>query len=427
MTDGTTLPVGVHSASVPSKSRFRDIFGMTLLANGVAAATQFASLVILSRRAGNTVAGEWTLALAITTPAFVLAYSRVRSVVTTDITEQHAWSDYLGLRIVAVGIATAASVLVAGLAFDLKVAATVAAMSFGRCGDAVSDVVYGFDYRAGTERRAAKSLIVRSVVAFAAFIAVFLVGHSLIAALRINGLVQMIGSIVDLRSGIASTVAEWRPRFDVVRLARLAREVIPLGVAGTFSAIQISAPRYALAAHRSKDELGLFGQLSALLLLGSLVVSAAGQAITAQLARSVVERQWEQLRATISRLLLFGFSMSVFVTAVCVTAGSAILKIVFGAAASKQSGALVVLAVSFGLVWCYVYLGTALDALRRYRAQPWIHGMSALVTLGLSWLLVRRHGIGGAAWALFGGYVVECIAYVVVVRVVLGEARRVSV
>jgi O-antigen/teichoic acid export membrane protein len=426
MTDGTTLPVGVHPAPVPSKSRFRGIFGMTLLANGVAAATQFASLVILSKGAGNAVAGEWTLALAITTPTFVLAYSRVRSVVTTDITEQHAWSDYLGLRIVAVGMATAASVLVAGLAFDAGVAATVAAMSIGRCGDAVSDVVYGFDYRAGAERRASTSLIVRSVVAFVAFVVVFLVGHSLIAALLVNGLVQIVGSMVDLRNGIAPTIVEWRPSFDVARLKRLARQVIPLGMAGTLSAIQISAPRYALAAQRSKGELGLFGQLSALLMLGSLVVGAAGQAITAQLARSAVERQWEQLRATIGRLLLFGFSLSIVVMAVCVTAGPAILKAMFGTAASRESGALTILAASFGLVWCYVYLGTALDALRRYRALPWIHGMSAGVTLCLSWLLVRRHGIGGAAWALFGGYVVECIAYVAAVRAVLAEARRVS-
>lgn len=406
--------------------KLRRVFALAVAATSVNAACLLGTVAILGRWGDTGQVGEWTLALALTAPTYVFAYCRLRSVVATDVVGEYEWAQYLAHRIVGSILAAAVSVAVASLIYRGYTAAIVAVMALGRCGDAVSDLVYGLDFRRGTAGRAAKSSINRSVGGFVVFTAVFAFTGSVWTSVGTQALVFVVGAALDIYLGVARPGTEWRPNFRRHDLWRLTRQVLPLGVAGAIATLQITAPRYIIAAERSKSELGVFGLLSSGLTIGNLVIGAASQAAAPKLAELGVSRRWTDFRNLLGRLIALGAGLAVLSYSFCILAGRDVLSWFFGPVVASHSDALVWLSVAFGLLWTYVYLGTALEAVRSFAAQPWIQGASATVTVIASVVFIPGHGLVGAAWALLSGFIVECIGYLATLGSTIRQRMKVQ-
>lgn len=413
------------SQSASDESPFGRMFASAFVASAVSGLCSLATIVILGWRGTTGQVGDWTLALAITAPSYVLVYCRLRSVVSTDVRGEHTWSQYFAHRIVGSVIASTISISVAGAFYGRRTAEIVAVMAVGRFGDAVSDLVYGLDFRTGSASRAAKSSVNRSVAGLAVFCVSFIFTDSVWMSVALQAPVLVIGAVLDIYWGVAPTGTRWQPIFHPKDLIMLARQVLPLGIAGAIATLQLSAPRYVLAADRSRSELGVFGLLSSGLMIGNLVIGAAAQAVAPHLAELRAQQRWVEFRRLLGRLIALGATLAFLSVAFCVLAGRPLVGWAFGPVVASHTDALVWLSVAFGLLWMYVYLGTALDALRYFSAQPWIQGLSAAGTIVASVVLIPDHGLVGASWALLLGFSIECIGYLLAVRVAIhGHARK---
>src|SRR5258708_4163617 len=92
------------SESIP-KLTLRANFGWTIAGNGISAATQWGTVVLLARLGNPAMLGQYALALAICSPAFLLAGLSLRTVQATDVRGEFDFSDYLTLRLLSVAAA----------------------------------------------------------------------------------------------------------------------------------------------------------------------------------------------------------------------------------------------------------------------------------------------------------------------------------
>ena len=91
-------------------------FLWTLAGTVTFAMCQWATIIVITKVGSTKLAGDWTLALAITGPIFVFAQLKLRQVQATDAKQENRWGEFVALRMlamVAAVLTTSTVVLVA--------------------------------------------------------------------------------------------------------------------------------------------------------------------------------------------------------------------------------------------------------------------------------------------------------------------------
>lgn len=383
---------------------------------------QWAMVVAITKMSSTAVAGDWNLALAVTAPIFLFTQLKLRWVQSTDIRDEFTWREYAANRAVGTVVALAAAAAVAVAVYP-GIAPLIALVGVSKAVDGGSDLVYGRLQRHERQDRIGRSLIARGLTSVAAGIGAFWLWRSAAwaaAATAIAYLPWLVWDVIGVRRFVDGPVA---PRWDGGRQRALALRVLPLGFATAIGSLQTNIPRYFVDAHGTRVDVGVYGNLSYLLVAGNLVVAAIASAVIPRLARDAAAQAWGPFVRTLRTMILIGIGLATVAVIACALIGAPVLRLLYSEQEAANADVLVWMAAATGLVWSYIFLGTGLDAMRRYAIQPWIHGTSTAVIAGAAALLVPRHGLHGAAWATLIGFGVECLLFVVALAVALRDAK----
>lgn len=394
--------------------------------NVVFALSQWLVLIAIAKLGAVEDAGDWSLGLAITGPIFVFAQFKLRAVQTTDARQEYAWGDYAAARALGTAGALLATAVVVAVAYRDRTAPIILLAGLAKAFDAISDLGYGEQQRAERLDLIATSQIRRGLTSAAAgALTMWLTGD--VIAVSASTVAAYAGWLAwDLRAVRAVVPGHrLRPHWHRARLRPLLIMVVPLGAVSAIGSLQTNIPRYFLDGFAGRAELGVWAAVSYLLVFGHMAIGALANAALARLARHAADQDWRAYLRLLARLLTIGVAIGVVTVAASVVLGEPVLRLLYSDEVAAHADILTLLAVSAGLLYSYLFLGTAMDALRSYRIQPWIHLTTALVIAGACAVLVPRRGPDGAAWALVAGYAVECAAYVVSVSLVVrGRIRR---
>jgi O-antigen/teichoic acid export membrane protein len=402
-------------------------FAWTLAGSVVFAGSQWATLVLVTKVASTRAAGDWTLGLALTGPIFIFSQFKLRVVQVTDVKNEHSWGDYLALRLLSSVAAFLTSAGIVALGYRSSVAVVILMIALSKVFDGASDLIYGQEQKREQMRPIARSQIARGTTAVAASVLALLWTRSpawCAAATAASYGVWLIWDWTRLLA-ILGDEAPY-PRWGVATLWPLFRRVLPLGFVTAIGSLQINIPRYFLEAYASREELGVFGTISALLMLGNIVVAALANVALPGMATFVAGGQWRLFRRRVGQLLLMGCALGAAAVLVSKAGGRPILALVYSSEVAQHDDVLFWLAVNSGLIWSYVFLGTALDAMRRFHVQPWIHTTSSGVIAVMSLLLVPRYRMHGACWAMLIGYGAESLMYLLAVALPLRNQKEAS-
>ena len=207
------------------------------------------------------------------------------------------------------GIATCLIVGVSMLLFRGETTLAIAAFALSKGVESFSDVVYGFWQQQERMELIAKSLMMRGVLALVAAAVCFVAFHVVwIAVCGMAAAWALVFAGYDLPRGIALAKELDEPvvmRFSALRMKRLIRVSLPLGVIAMLLSFNANVPRYMIGHFRSVKELGIFSALSYILIAGTIVVTALGQSATPRLAQYAAQGKIE-FRALSLRLILTG-------------------------------------------------------------------------------------------------------------------------
>lgn len=395
---------------------FRRNFVWSIVGSLVLALSQWAIVIGLAKLAGASMVGEWVLVVSIAAPVFVLSLLKLRQVQATDTTTEHSLGEYAVTRGFTTALAFSAVSVIAGIQFSGPTALALVLIAVSKAFESGSDLVYGHFQSVERLDIVGGSQLFRGIVSLVACLGAIFAGAPLVVVVLAYAASFGVGFVVDFALLLRYLRAHPSALgWTITGVARIIRQALPMGLSTAAGSLQVNAPRYFLEAYSSRVELGAFGALGQLMFLGGLTISAAANVATPRLARLAGVGDWKGFASILRRMVLGGAVMGGIAVGCSLAIGEFVLTFLFSAEFARYKFVLVWLSVASGLLWSYIFLSTALDALRRFHISPWIHLSGTAVIVVACFVLVPSHGSLGAAWAVLLGYLAEAMLFSIVV------------
>ena len=117
--------------------------------------------LVLGARGTPELVGRYAIGSLVVGPVMMFANLELRSVQATDARGAHSFADYLGLRVVMIGVALAAASGIGVLGYDARQVAVIAAFALMRSVESIGDIFHGFAQKHDRMDLVSGSFIVR--------------------------------------------------------------------------------------------------------------------------------------------------------------------------------------------------------------------------------------------------------------------------
>jgi O-antigen/teichoic acid export membrane protein len=209
-------------------------------------------------------------------------------------------------------------------------------------------------------------------------------------------------------------------------LKRLAWLSLPLGFVMALMSLNTNIPRYVLENYKGPSEFGIYASLAYLGTAASLVINAVGQSASARLSRMFADRQFDRFKSLLCRFVLLGLVIGVVGVPAAALFGRYALSLVYRPEYAHYLNVFLVMVATTSVLAVASFLGYGMTAARSFKVPLVIIGGSTLTTVVLSFGLIPKFGLMGAALALLLGAVVQVIGFTVGIILELRTAGRQS-
>jgi len=365
------------------------------------AGCQWAMLVVLAKLGSVEMLGQFALGFAVAAPVFLLTNLSLREVLATDARAEHAFGDYLALRLIATSAGLLAIAGVAGLVgYRWQTRAVILLVGVVKAIETVSDVFYGLMQRHERMNLIAGSIVLRGVLSVLGLaVGVYLSGSVLWGLVLVAGVWALVLATYDVPEGARVLGTAVRPRWVRVDLGRLIRLSLPLGVTAMLISLSATIPRYFVERYRGESELGAFVAMAYLMVIGSTVVNALGQSASPRLARYYATGDGAHVRRLLVGLGGVTIALGGAGVVVALAWGKEVLTVLYGPEYAKYADAFALIMVAAGINYVASFLGHAMTSARLFRVQmPLFAGVAATALVACA-ALVPTNGLVGAAQA----------------------------
>lgn len=403
----------------PASPSLRRNFSWTLAGNLIYAVCQWGILVVLAKLGSPELVGVFALALAVTTPVIMFANLQLRTVQATDARKEFTFGDYFALRMLTtIAALMVIVVLTFSLGFGRDTAAIIILIGSAKAFESFSDAAYGLFQQNERMDLVSRSMIAKGLLSLLAFgAAVYHTGSLTWGALSLVLSWGALLLIVDLpavahvlrRTTGESVRLSWRPQL----LWRLFLLALPLGFVTLMASLNVNVPRLFLA-RIGERELGIFAGLSYVYVIGARFLLALCKSAEPRLAKLFVARDTRAFWSLGRRITALALVVGIAGVVAAVVAGRPILILLYGQEYADHNRAFVLIMIASALAYVAVALQQLVIASRRFRAQVTITTLTSASVLLLSFLLIPRFGIVGAAVAVLASQAIELIASAIV-------------
>lgn len=376
----------------------------SVLGNSVYSACQWGMLVGVARMSDVVTVGTLGLALALTSPIFLLAGLQLRPVLATDIRDAHPFSHYFLVRsatsLIAAVAASIASPLVTA---NPQARATIVALAVAKMLESMDDILSGAFQKYERLDIAGRLRIVKGVGSLLALLAVLHLTKSLpIACLGMGSFWAITTFGLNLRClrYLPVKLSVLSPRPTTHSAFELVRSAAPLGLAMCLISLQANLPRLVLERYRGLKDVGIYTAGSSLLIAGSALLTAVGVAVTPRLARLSTPAQRGRFWSLVRTFLLLAGSAGTAAVVLTLMLGKQIMVLLFGATFEGGGRALCILSIAMTFTFVASVSDFSLIARRHFSSQLGIHFASTLVCCVAAFALIPRYGLPGAAWSV---------------------------
>jgi O-antigen/teichoic acid export membrane protein len=405
-------------AAPPRARSLRANFSWTFVGNVVYAACQWAMLVVLAKLGSPEVVGQFALGLAITAPIIMLTNLQLRAVQATDAQRAYPFGDYLSLRLAMTPLAL---LVIAGVTsvsgYGWQTSLVILTLGLAKVFESISDVFYGLLQQHEQMDRIARSMMVKgplSLIALAA--AVALTGTIVWGAAALAAVWALRLFTYDIPSGAAvlraahaadDEMESMRPTWQWRRLARLMWLALPLGCVMMLGSLVTNIPRYFIERFQGTHELGIFAAMAYIVVAGTTVVDALGQAVSPRLSRQYAAGEIGAFRVLVAKVLGISALLGAVGVLLSLLVGRQALILLYRPEYAQHLDVFIWIIVAAGLGYLASVFGYAMTAARLFTIQVPIYLASIVaVTVGCA-VLVPGHGLLGAAWATCALFAVQ--------------------
>ena len=415
-------PRSTHTSSL----RFN--FSWTLLGNVVLQLCMWGIISSYNKLSPTAAAaGLYTAGLLIMQPLFHFTDFNLRQIFVTDVADRWAFRDYLGHRIICSSFGIVCGTVIALFVFpgNTQVIAVTFWMGLAIAGQSLSELYHAFFQKHERFDLIARSLMLRGVLCLVGVCAAFYATQSVLISVVVMAALRFLtvfaydlptarriarGEHVALSPQNATE--KQSPRFSRETIVAMTCLGLPLAVNMGLLSLVPQIPRFWIERSSGLDALGQFASIAMLMSVGLMILNSLGVAMSQRFAQSYAagDRR-EFVRLT---LILVGGMFAVGCVGLLIIpfAGGLLLTIAY----TKEYAPLADLfwLIMFGATFGFIgnALGYPVTAARRFRIQPVICIVQAVVTMIGCAVLVPQGGMFGAAWAVCIGNIVHAILFV---------------
>jgi O-antigen/teichoic acid export membrane protein len=366
-------------------------------------------LVILAKLTSSAILGDFSLALAISSPPILYA-TALRGMQASDVKEEHSFQEYMLIRGIILVSALVLILLFCFLAqYPLEQTLIVFIVAISKVFDSLSDGIYGLLQQKEQMSRISISRMIQGISQLVVMALLLVTTHQLIwSVLGLAIMSGMVTILYDIRSASQilseTSSGEVRRQWLFTRAAvfswdgikSLAIAMIPLGLVTMLIPLQNSIPRYFLAQYCGKSELGVFSAISYLMVAGGTVVGALGNATLPRMSKFYSSGNRVAFTRLLMKTLAIVCLLGLMFVLVAAVAGRAILHLLYTAEYAQYARAFVGLAIVALLTYACSILGYSMTAIRYFKQQLTILLTVTIISLISSiYLIPRYHLMGG--------------------------------
>lgn len=393
-------------------------FKTFLLIGGMYAASQWATLIVISRMGGTENLGRYSLALAICGPVTMFARLNMRTVQATDANNEYSFGDYALARAI---LTFGGFAIIAGYSIfnysSLSTRFVLLGVALFKSIESLGDIVQGLLQKkeriieiAGIATARSTTLIfgvligVYTLESFATGVLLVALAWGLIFAFYEWGKVG--------KDSFSWHNTGWRRSGDLIR------KCFPTGLVMMLGSFTINAPVYVIEYFRGVAEVGYYSAAAYFMALGGLVSAALTQSAMAQLSVEFSNSR-EIYRSTLKTLLLVACALGGLAILLTSLIGRDILELFYGSDYAAHESVLFWIVVATALSFPATLLGLSLTISRSFNKELLLHVITLAIVILLAVLFVPTHGLVGGAWALAGGTAVRLMLSTVIVSLEL--------
>jgi len=381
----------------------RSTASWTLAASLIYAAAQWAMISAAAKLTSAAALGQFALGLSIAAPVLMLTNMQLRALQATDARCEHTFADYFTLRCLGnvAGVVLILAIVVLAH-YDRTTSAVILLVAVARAVEQLSDVVAGLLQKFERLDQAARAQMIRGAGSAIVFAVVLWVSRSLIVAVGAFAVTcALVVLAYDFR--LARRLHDGRSFLSSSRnrLQLLACASLPLGVVTALAVLNVNIPRYVVEHYLGAAQLGVFVSVAYVLIATvNVVVNAMGQSASARLAQMFAAGDLGGFNRILRNLLLIGVAITLLGAPLALVCGRPLLSLIYRPEYAQYAALLAMMAAVAGVSAVGGILGFGVTATRRFRSQLPVLAVATLVGFAAAVLLVPKHGLFGAAFAL---------------------------
>lgn len=371
--------------------------------------------MLLAKLGSPEAVGQFVLALAITTPVFMLTGLRLRLVLATDNKKNYSFMDYIILRAITSFIGLLICLLIAALSgYGIEQSILILIMGIARGIESLSDVAFGMLENKEQMDKVGKSMIIKAFLTFGAMGLIFLITSSLIMGLF--GLAFsffILFVFYDYRN-----IRKYIPRnknVSPITLFKLSRISLPLGILQALVSLNGYIPSYFIKGYLGTEVLGYYSSVAYLITIGETINIALGQSLIPRLSKYYASHKTQSFIKTLLNMVKISTAVGVIGLIAVFRFGQAILSVFYTPEYVRYWDIFILLMIAA----CFQYIGGSLSngiaAARRFKIQPVLYFVVFIINTAFVMYFVPLKGLEGAAFSviissyihLFGSLIVN--------------------
>ncbi len=397
-----------------AKLSLKKNFTWALVANIVSSFCMWLLLVILIKVGTDEVVGVFAVAKAFCLPISMLLTMRLQIVQVTDAQDDYCFGHYYTLRLVSVFLAVCLSIVAGFLCYSPRTAVAIGVLSIGYAVINIRDIFLAVLQKSERMDQIAVSRFILGPLSLFFFGVIFFTTQNLVLAIigliTARLIILLCRDVPTTRACLATNdksgnFIKFQLLWEKEKLWSLAKITIPLGLVGWFSTLLVSVPRLVLYKYFGMAEVGYFAAMSSLLVAGSMVIVALGQAVGPRLSKYYAENNIRAYNHLLFKLLGIGVAIGLTGIAISWLFGELILALLFKPHYAEYNDIFIWITIAGAVLFVFNFLNWGLCAVREFRIQVPIYGLAAAICIGFSFWLIPVYGMKGAVWSIIAGYI----------------------
>ena len=370
--------------------------------------SQWAVITLISAFGGNSAAGTYVSALAMTAPVFMFFDLNLRVMRSTDHEFDEKFASYIGLRFYALVCAIVLSTLICFIFYPVRIGIIIPILAY-RVGESISNLAYGGLQRQQSSHLIGGSLTMKGLAALVllSILVPLTSGNPIVAAcgMAVVSITWGIFRDLPLSWKINSPETPFSKQVvldgvrDISSCTRIAKRAFPLGFDAGISSIAMNAPKYSIEYYLGTDILGVYGILAQLAFAIQKLIGAIGHTGVSLLSK----QQSQNNRVAFWRLFNRLLGSSIVVGLLAVLGGTFVIPFVMNKCLGPEYGdywLMFSLLLASCLAGAQRIAGRATQACSRYFAYTMFDVVIFTVSIIASIVLVQNYGAFGGGIAL---------------------------